>query len=142
LSSTSEKDVPVIARILVVDDEPDILLTVQAILEENPGFRVFSYIDSTVALSNFKAGFFDLALLDVRMPKINGFNLYRKIRQIDSEIIIGFLTAYDMTYEDFRRNEIKNLDIKFFILKPIERDNLLRKISDIFYSKASDAIYI
>jgi DNA-binding response OmpR family regulator len=56
-------------RILILDDEPDIMLTLKIVLESN-GFKTQAFTDSILALRNFKAGSYDLALLDIRMPKI------------------------------------------------------------------------
>jgi DNA-binding response OmpR family regulator len=63
-------------RILVVDDEPDIVLTLKIVLETN-GFKIQAFTDPILALGNFAARSYDLALLDIRMPKITGLGLYR-----------------------------------------------------------------
>jgi len=67
-------------RILVVDDEYDTNLTLKVALEES-GFEVDSYTDPQAALRNFKTGLYDLALIDMRMPVMNGFGLYNEIRK-------------------------------------------------------------
>jgi len=64
-------------KILIVDDEPDITSTFDMILQMN-GFEVNSYNDPLLALSNFKPDLYGLALIDIRMPKMNGFELYKK----------------------------------------------------------------
>jgi DNA-binding response OmpR family regulator len=64
-------------KILIVDDEPDITSTFDMILQMN-GFGVDTYNDPLLALSDFKPGLYGLALLDIRMPKMNGFELYKK----------------------------------------------------------------
>lgn len=69
-------------KILLVDDEPDIIFTFKTGLEAN-GFVVDAFDDPVLALSNFKPGMYDLLLLDVKMPQINGFELYEKMRKID-----------------------------------------------------------
>ena len=79
-------------KILLVDDEPDITRLVRMVLEDN-GFVVESYTDPTLALSNFKPGLYDLLLLDIKMPKIIGLDLYQKMSGIDSNVKICFLTA-------------------------------------------------
>jgi PleD family two-component response regulator len=66
-------------KILLVDDEPDITSSLKIGLEDN-GFAVETFNDAMLALSNFKTGMYDLVLLDVKMPQINGFELYEKIR--------------------------------------------------------------
>jgi DNA-binding response OmpR family regulator len=65
------------ARVMVVDDEPDVISVLEIVLEEN-GFEVDSFKDPIAALSNFKPNSYGLALLDIRMPKMNGFELYKK----------------------------------------------------------------
>ena len=79
-------------RILVVDNEKDILLLLQLILEQN-GFNVSLFDSPLAALSNFKIGLYDLAILDIRMPQMNGFELHEKIKQIDKSAKICFITA-------------------------------------------------
>jgi DNA-binding response OmpR family regulator len=64
-------------RILVVDDEPDITLSLKLGLEDN-GFEVDTYNDPLQVLSNFKSNSYDLLLLDIKMPHMNGFELYKK----------------------------------------------------------------
>ena len=70
------------SRILVVDDEPDAALVYKIVLEHN-GFKVDSFTDPLLALSNFKPDFYDLAILDIKMPDMNGFKLYRESTKID-----------------------------------------------------------
>src|SRR5919108_4490469 len=72
-------------RILVVDDEPDIASIFKISLEYN-GFEVDAYNDPILALSNFKAGLYALLLLDVRMPGMTGFELYKEIMKIDNKV--------------------------------------------------------
>ncbi|MGB8034903.1 MAG: response regulator, partial [Nitrososphaeraceae archaeon] len=84
-------------KILIVDDEPDITSTFDMILQMN-GFEVNSYNDPLLALSNFKPDLYGLALIDIRMPKMNGFELYKKIKDIDNRIQACFITAF----EDYR----------------------------------------
>jgi two-component system CheB/CheR fusion protein len=67
-------------KILIVDDDPDITSAFNMILEMN-GFEVDAYTDPLLALSNFKPNSYGLALLDIRMPKMNGFELYKKIKK-------------------------------------------------------------
>jgi CheY-like chemotaxis protein len=67
-------------RILVVDDEPDVCVGLEKVLNEN-GFAVDSYEDPVLAVENFKAGLYDLVILDIKMPELNGFELYRDIKR-------------------------------------------------------------
>ena len=67
-------------RILLVDDEHDLNVTIRIVLEEN-GFKVDSFTDPCQALENFTAGLYDLVILDVKLPGMNGFSLYTKIKK-------------------------------------------------------------
>ena len=120
-------------RVLIVDDEPDLNLTIKMILEEN-GFKVDSFTDPLSALENFKegaAGVYDLLILDMKMPGINGFELYRQIKKIDDKVKVCFLTAGEMDYEQFRKELIPALDNNCYIQKPIENEMLIRRLNDI-----------
>jgi CheY-like chemotaxis protein len=79
-------------RILVVDDEQDILLLLQVILEHE-GFKVYPFDNPLKALSCFKSRVYDLAILDIKMPKMDGFQLYEEIKKIDSSVKVCFITA-------------------------------------------------
>ncbi|HEY6882989.1 MAG TPA: response regulator, partial [Nitrososphaeraceae archaeon] len=71
-------------RILIVDDETDVNYTFETVLEEN-GYAVDSFDNPILALNDFKAGLYDLALLDIKMPEMDGFKLYEEMRKIDNE---------------------------------------------------------
>src|ERR1041385_972697 len=87
-------------KILVVDDEPDVNLTLKVTLEDN-GFMADTFDDPLLALENFRSGqSYDLLILDVKMPKMNGFELYREIRKINDKVRVCFLTAGEMYYDD------------------------------------------
>jgi two-component system response regulator ChvI len=120
--------------ILLVDDELDVTYTIKKVLENN-GFVVESYNDSTLALSNFKPGLYDLLLLDIRMPKINGFELYQKMREMDSNVKICFLTASELFYEEYRRlDAYPRLNKEYFIQKPFRTEDFIHKLNEILYS--------
>ena len=92
------------SRILVVDDEPDLNLCYRLALEY-AGFKVDAYIDSSEALSNFRPGFYDLIILDIKMPIMDGFTLYDALKEKDSKAKICFLTASEMFYERYRKSK-------------------------------------
>ena len=120
-------------RILLVDDEADITHLVKKVLE-NSGFVVDSYTEPALALSNFEGGLYDLLLLDIRMPNINGFELYQKIRERDSNVKICFLTASEMFYEEYRRLEgYPRVNKEYFIQKPFRTGDLIRQLNEILY---------
>jgi DNA-binding response OmpR family regulator len=115
----------------VVDDEYDINLTLECILNQS-GFKVYSFTNPLSALESVKPGLFDLAILDVKMPVINGFGLYNEIRKVDDKIKICFLTAAtDVYYEVFRKEAFPHIEENFIIRKPIENELLLEKIGSI-----------
>ncbi|HZD81856.1 MAG TPA: response regulator [Nitrososphaeraceae archaeon] len=88
-------------RILLVDDEADISLTFSIVLEDN-GFVVNAFNDPLLALSSFKQGLYALALIDIKMPKMNGFDLYRQIRKLDDKVKVCFMTAFDIKKEEIK----------------------------------------
>ena len=127
-------DAQQIKNILVVDDDYDINVTLECILNQS-GFKVYSFTNPLIALDNVKPSLFDLAILDVKMPVMNGFSLYNEIRKVDDKIKICFLTATtDVYYEVFRKEAFPHIDEKFIIQKPIENELLLEKIGSILES--------
>ena len=119
-------------RILVVDDEPDVIFTLKIVLEEN-GFKVDSFTDPLSALENYKeeAGMYDLLILDMKMPQMNGFELYRQIRKIDDKVKVCFLTAGEMDYEQFGKELFPALENNCYIQKPIENETLIKRLNRI-----------
>ncbi len=117
-------------KILIVDDEPDITLTLGKGLEQG-GYDVHVFNDPLVALSNFKLGTYDLLLLDIKMPNMTGFELYRKLKEIDSKVKVCFITAFETYYEKFRQEFFPLEEIKGFIRKPIQIEDLIRITNQI-----------
>jgi DNA-binding NtrC family response regulator len=117
-----------------VDDEADVNLLFKIILEENNQLMVHSYTDAITALRNFRSGFYDVVLLDIKMPKMNGFELYKEISRIDPKVKVCFLTASEKYYEAFRREEEEInaiLGENYFIQKPIENMKFIKTIMNI-----------
>ena len=115
-------------RILVVDDEPD-LTQVSTLALEYHGYKVDSFNDPQEALSKFKPGSYDLIILDIKMPKMDGFELYHEIKKKDNNAKICFLTASELYYEEFRKEEYSALDRNLFIQKPIDNEDLVKEIN-------------
>jgi two-component system, OmpR family, response regulator ChvI len=113
-------------RILIIDNEPDINLSLKIFLEEN-GFEVDTFEDPITALDNFRKGLYDLLILDVVMPKMHGFELYRKIRNMDNEVKICFLTAGQMYYGAYTDIFTQTT----FIRKPIQNQDLMKEINEV-----------
>jgi two-component system, OmpR family, response regulator ChvI len=122
--------------ILIVDDEIDITLAFKKGLESN-GFMVDIYNDPVTALLNFKSDFYDLILVDVRMPKMNGFELYQEIEKVDKKSKVCFITAFEVYYHALREI-FPTLEESCFIRKPIEIDDLVKRINSEIHSPDID----
>jgi DNA-binding response OmpR family regulator len=122
-------------KILIVDDEPD-LTQVSTLALEYHGFKVDSFNDPQEALTKYKPGLYDLIILDIKMPKMGGFELYNEIKKKDNNANVCFLTASELYYEEFRKKEVCVLDRNLFIRKPIENEELVKKITKMI--KKSD----
>ena len=125
---------PFTKRILIVDDHPDIILTFKRGLEaENEYssgkifFQVHAYDDPLLALSEFKPNFYDLLLVDVNMPKVNGFEFSEKILKLDVNVRICYISAGEMNVEGLRE-QYPSLSIGCFIKKPVTIDQLVRRV--------------
>jgi two-component system, OmpR family, response regulator ChvI len=115
-------------KVLIVDDEPDVTETFKLGLEQN-GFSVDTYNDPEIALSNFKSDFYDIMLLDIKMPKMNGFELYEKIRKKDgsAKTKVCFITAYEVYYQSLRE-QFPGTEIECYIKKPIQINDLAKRL--------------
>ena len=118
---------------MVVDDEPDLISILEVVLEEN-GFEVDTYDDPIIALKSYRAGVYDLLILDIKMPKMDGFELYDEIKKIDNKIKVCFLTASEMYYKNSRREKYCSLDKDLFIQKPIANEDLVDEINNMLNS--------
>ena len=118
-------------RILLVDDEHDITFSLRIGLEDN-GFAVDTFNDPEEALSNFKAGLYDLLLIDVKMPKMNGFELYQEIEKMDN----NFITAFEVYYNSLREL-FPTMKIDCYIKKPITTDDLVQRIKSELVAASS-----
>ena len=119
-------------RLLIVDDEPDITLTLRTTLEQN-GFEVVSFNDPQLALQSFKPRYYDLVILDIRMPNMNGFELDRQIRRKDNRVKVCFLTAVSelREYEQYKKETQPKADERYFIAKPVSNDELIRSVNKV-----------
>lgn len=125
-------------RILLVDDEPDITLSFNIVLEDN-GFVVDSFNDPLLALSSFKQGVYALALLDIKMPKMSGFELSGEIRKIDDKVKITFMTAFDIRNDDLKTAVPALRDEEPIIIrKPIPIDDFVLKVKEELKSGRMD----
>ena len=120
------------SNIIMVDNEPDVNITIKTALEENRDFKVDIFNNAESALLEFKPGLYDMAILDIRMPGTNGFQLYRKLREIDKKLKICFLTAVDLTYlQDMDSDIINDLGTDCFVAKPVNTTDLIDRLKVI-----------
>jgi CheY-like chemotaxis protein len=118
-------------RVLLVDDEADHCLTYQTVLQ-GAGYEFISYTNSVQALQEFRPNYYDLVILDIKMPTLDGFALCEKIREIDTDIPIIFITAGEVDYENYRRQYYPKLsnDVNINCLqKPIGNEELIRVVN-------------
>ena len=113
-------------KILLVDNEPDVTITFKAILQD-AGFIVNTYENPLIALSNFIPRFYDLIILDIEMPEMNGIDLSRQILELDSNVKICFITAGEANIEVLREL-YPSRDIGCFIKKPVTINQLVRRV--------------
>jgi len=116
-------------RILIVDEEKDVGGTLETILE-NYGFDIDYFTDPIVALEKFKPNLYDLTILDIKMPKINGFELYDQLKSRDSNIKTLFITALS-SMESYNTQNNKVYPLKgqrHFMAKPVSNKELLEHV--------------
>lgn len=117
-------------RVMIVDDEQDITTIFRIGLESNQ-FIVTTFNDPLEALSKFKPGLYDLLILDIRMPGMNGFELYHKIRDIDDKVKVCFLTAFEEARAEFKSSFPYLEEIKCYLKKPIAVQDLIKRLLDL-----------
>jgi DNA-binding response OmpR family regulator len=134
LQQQKERLSPFTKRILIVDDDPDITLTFKKAFEEanriggnKSSFQVNTYNDPLLALSEFKPGFYDLLLVDINMPKMNGFDFCVKVLEIDINPRVCFMSS-GLINQEALREQYPSLSIGCFIRKPVTIENLVRKV--------------
>jgi two-component system, OmpR family, response regulator ChvI len=119
-------------RVLVVDDEADTLKSLKINLEHSI-LVVDAYTDPKEALGNFKPNYYDLIILDIRMPFLNGFELYSKLITFDSNLKVIFLTALEDLddYSDFKNLVSPVLRKRHFVQKPISNEELVEQVYSV-----------
>jgi DNA-binding NtrC family response regulator len=106
---------------MVVDDEPDVCFAITKMLEQLD-CKVDSFNDPVLAASRFRANSYFLVMLDIRMPKMDGFQLYQKIRKKDKKVRVCFITAYEIYLEQF--GQLEKSELNKFIQKPVKIEQL------------------
>jgi DNA-binding response OmpR family regulator len=112
--------------ILIVDDDPD-MTSIFSLGLQDEGFEVYAYNDPLDVLSQFRPNFYDLLLVDINMPKINGIELSRQLLELDSNVKICFITAGEANIEVLREL-YPSRDIGCFIKKPVTIDQLVKRV--------------
>ncbi|MDQ5876771.1 MAG: MEDS domain-containing protein [Thermoproteota archaeon] len=116
-------------RVLLVDDETDIVHVLKQGLEVN-GFEVDAYDSPQQAINSFKPNLYDLAILDIRMPGLNGFALQRQMKKIDPALTTCFLSAFEIHPQEFEKMFPSMADsVKTIIKKPVRISNLIKEIT-------------
>ncbi|MFL6379690.1 MAG: response regulator [Nitrososphaeraceae archaeon] len=130
-SRSLESDNNARKKILIVDDEPDVTFTIKVILTSN-GYEVDAFEDTEEALANFRKEVYFLAFLDIKMPKMNGFDLYKKLLEIDTQLKVCFLTAlgeFDDYYKQYKKEDVAPVwGIRHIVRKPIDNSKLLEEV--------------
>ena len=127
-------------RILLVDDEPD-LCTVYQIVLQDAGYECIPYTDSIKALQEYRPTYYDLILLDIKMPVLNGFELCKKIIELDKTVHIVFITASEEYYEKFRSQHFPVLGKINYIQKPIGNEELIQIVSMIIATSYASHLF-
>jgi two-component system, OmpR family, response regulator ChvI len=119
-------------KLLLVDDEKDATSLLYTILQKR-GFEVVFFNDPLLALERFKPRYYDLMILDIRMPNMNGFELYRQIRRMDNRVKVCFLTAISefKEYQQYRKEVYPKLGERHFITKPVSNHELIGRINEM-----------
>ena len=115
-------------RILIVDDEPDITESFGIALEDS-GFEVDKFNDPAITLASFRPNLYNLLILDIKMPKMDGFELYDKIKNIDKSVKVFFISAFEIDHAAIRK-QYPSLKIENFIPKPILIPELIKKVNE------------
>jgi CheY-like chemotaxis protein len=121
-------------RLLIVDDNADITTTFKAGIEDsnnsadvNKRIEVYTSNDPVLALSEFKSNFYDLLLLDINMPDMNGFELCEKMLAIDIDVKVCFMSSGRINREALR-DIYPAISVGCFIRKPVSIDYLIKRI--------------
>ena len=113
---------------MVVDDETDVTYTLKKMLEIE-GHQVDTFNDSTIALKAFQPRVYDLVLLDIRMPKMDGFELFKKIRKKDAEATVYFMSAFEVHRDEF--GQLPDSNTSYFMKKPLDQNDIKLMLNQI-----------
>jgi len=125
IKKISKKEI-IILSILLIDDDQDVNITLKKILEEK-GYNILAFSNPIEALKSFRKNFYNVIILDIKMPQMNCFEFYNKIRKIDNKVKVCFLTSGEINYDRYDEILNKNLCLR----KPIENEVLLNAIGNV-----------
>jgi DNA-binding response OmpR family regulator len=119
-------------RIMLIDDNHDVSLSFKIVLEHyyGSGLKIETFTNPLAALENFKTELYDLAIIDTRLPYMSGFEVYRKVKELDRKVKVCFLVP-DKLYEDDTKRLFPELDSSSFIKIPIPNEALIRKVKAV-----------
>ena len=122
-----------IKRIMIVDASDDVNLTFKIVLSESDRrLRVESFNDPVDALREFRPDFYHLVIIDILMPKMNGFELYNRLKKLDSNVKICFMTTgSEIFLTEFVKEAFPEFDLNCFIRKPIANEDLLKRVQEV-----------
>lgn len=123
---------------MIVDDEADITSILRKGLEKY-GFAVTTFNDPLIALSNFKEGNYDMLLLDIKMPNMDGFELCQKLQEIDSKVKVCFMTAFEVYYDALKELFPDSYSNICFVKKPFSVNEFAERISKEIAKSSVDA---
>jgi DNA-binding response OmpR family regulator len=127
------------AKILIIDDDPDINNLFKIYLERD-GCEVDAYTNPIDALYYFKKDEFDLILIDLKMPQIDGIAIFHALKKTDENVTICLITA-DISYLEQLKDKIPNIE-KYVIHKPILLRNLKNKINELISENNSNLLLV
>jgi CheY-like chemotaxis protein len=121
------------ANVMIVDDEPDILFTYESFLSAE-GYTVETFADPQKALKHLvrlsnPSSYYQLVLLDIRMPRLNGLQLFNSIKTLSPDSKIMFCSALDIAEELL--SILPDITYDHIIKKPVEREYFIRKINSM-----------
>ena len=120
-------------RVLIIDDDKDVGNLFKIYLEKSGEYQIDAYTDPVDALYYFKKGLYDLVLLDLKMPQIDGISMYQQLKKVDSNTSICLITA-DIANLEQLKTKIPNIE-KYVIYKPTLLRNLKDKIDSLLLEK-------
>jgi DNA-binding response OmpR family regulator len=123
-------------RVLIVDDESDTCIAYQIVLQD-ADYECVSYTDSIKAMQEFRTNYYDLILLDIKMPILNGFELCKKIIELDKTVQVIFITASEEYHKNIKDQPYPELTNTKYVQKPIENQELIKIANETIATRYS-----